>query len=107
MPEEIAQLPNLKGYGNLYSLHQAMLRDDSGELKALVRQFVKEANVGARHELTEKILLTWTKQNNVQPDSRGYQNDARHLGVLEAFWGTSTEMRNPFRRLCLTVKRDL
>lgn len=30
----IAELPDISGSGNIYSLHQAMLRDESGELVA-------------------------------------------------------------------------
>jgi len=42
VPEDIAALPDLAGYGNVYDLHQAMVRDTTGELKGLVEQFETE-----------------------------------------------------------------
>jgi hypothetical protein len=38
--DEITKLPNLAGFGNVHSLHQAMARDESGELKTLVEQVI-------------------------------------------------------------------
>jgi len=32
VPDDIATLPNMWGYGNVYDLHQAMVRDESGQL---------------------------------------------------------------------------
>ena len=40
VPEDIEALPDLKGTGNVYDLHQAMVRDTSGQLKTLVEQFI-------------------------------------------------------------------
>ncbi|MBI5251734.1 MAG: hypothetical protein HY912_19755 [Desulfomonile tiedjei] len=42
VPDDIAALPDLQGYGTVYSLHQAMVRDTSGELRALVEEFASE-----------------------------------------------------------------
>jgi hypothetical protein len=42
VPADIAALPDLAGYGNVYDLHQAMVRDTTGELKGLVEQFETE-----------------------------------------------------------------
>jgi hypothetical protein len=39
VPDDIAALPDAKGYGQVYDLHQAMVRDQSGVLKSLVSQF--------------------------------------------------------------------
>ncbi len=47
--EEIAALPNVMAFGNVYSLHQAMARDGSGALKSLVERFAAETDVAARH----------------------------------------------------------
>jgi len=41
VPGDIARLPNLPGIGNVHSLHQAMARDDSGQLKALVQRWMQ------------------------------------------------------------------
>ena len=39
VPEEIAALPDVMAFGNVYSLHQAMARDESGALRTLVEEF--------------------------------------------------------------------
>jgi len=44
----VAAWPALPQRGFLYSLHQAMVRDGSGELKKLTEQFVKEPDPAVR-----------------------------------------------------------
>jgi len=44
VPNDIAALPYLQGYGNLYGLQQAMARDQNGQLKSLVDQFIAESD---------------------------------------------------------------
>ena len=39
VPEEIAALLDVMAFGNVYSLHQAMARDESGALRTLVEEF--------------------------------------------------------------------
>jgi len=89
LPEtpEIAALPDLKGYGNVHSLHQTMLRDGSGRLQSLVQQFAAAADVPARRALLDQILYAWTGVENIAPESRGFMPDARQLHVLEALLG--------------------
>ena len=94
VPEDIAALPDLQGYGNVYDLQQAMVRDESGQLKSLVQQFAAETDADARHALITQILYKWTGVENVDPLSRAatkiYGNaigDARKLATLEAFIG--------------------
>ena len=41
-PDEVAALPDLPQRGFLYSLHQAMVRDGSGELRKLTERFAGE-----------------------------------------------------------------
>jgi len=98
--EEIAALPNLGGTGNVYDLHQSMVRDESGHLKNLVEQFAVATDASVRHALVKQILYAWTGVENIDPLSRAsgifYGNaigDARKLATLEAFigepyWGT-------------------
>ena len=91
--EDVAALPDFKGYGNVYSLHQAMLRND--DLKALVTEFTNEGSEEKRKELLLDIIYTWTGVIDVDPESRacnrsGYGNeigDARKLEALEEFFG--------------------
>jgi len=86
VPEDIAELPEIQGTGNTYWLSQAMVRDTSGELKALVQQFVDEENPTTRDSLLEQILYKWTNSDNVDPTSRG-DFDAQKLAVIESFMG--------------------
>ncbi|MFA5385841.1 MAG: hypothetical protein WC364_14495, partial [Eubacteriales bacterium] len=94
VPDDIVALPDLFGYGNIYDLHQTMVRDESGQLKALVDQFVAETDAAARHALVIQILYHWAGVEDVDPLSRAatriYGNaigDARKLATLEAFIG--------------------
>lgn len=95
LPEtaEIAALPDLAGYGNVYSLHQAMLRDSSGHLQDLVQQFINETDTTARHALITPLIYAWTGTENIDPASRStyvYGNaigDARIVASLEAVLG--------------------
>ncbi|MDW7557805.1 calcium-binding protein, partial [Azospirillum brasilense] len=81
----IAALPDMKGMGNVRSLHQAMALDSS--LTDLVWQFTTETSVSGRNMLIEQIMLRWTGSDGVIPDSRGLYVDARHLSALEALSG--------------------
>ncbi|WP_065343436.1 calcium-binding protein [Acinetobacter gyllenbergii] len=93
--EDILALPDAKGFGNLYSLHQAMALDESGTLKQLVESFVAEINPYQRQEILESILIAWAKQDDVAKNSRGYYVDAQHLGVLETIWGQKSPQDRP------------
>ncbi|MGI0024652.1 MAG: hypothetical protein ACREA4_05840, partial [Nitrososphaera sp.] len=83
VPEGIADLPNLKGYGNVYDLHQAMVRDVGGTLKTLVQAFCTQTTTTDRNADVEAILFKWTGSDTIDPTSRGPNIDARRLVVLE------------------------
>ena len=90
----IAALPELKAAGNVRSLHQAMMRDESGRLKELVVQFGAEADRTTRQSLMNELIYRWAGVQDVDPNSRAatqiYGNaigDARKLASLEAFLG--------------------
>ncbi len=93
VPDEIAALPDLQGYGNVYDLHQAMAREALGgqpsgvSLKDLVEQFMVEADAATRSMLLEQIIFAWTGSETIDPESRGGLFDARKLAVLETFFG--------------------
>ncbi|HEX9061977.1 MAG TPA: calcium-binding protein, partial [Clostridia bacterium] len=89
VPADIANLPDVQGAGNVYSLQQAMVRDESGELKTLVESFESEVSVAKRNDLLEQILYKWTGSDGLNPTSRGSNFDARKLAVLEKFMGRS------------------
>ncbi|MBZ0092859.1 MAG: hypothetical protein K8F27_11665, partial [Sulfuricellaceae bacterium] len=89
VPADVAALPDLQGYGNVYDLHQAIVRDTSGVLKTLVQDFTTTSDVAQRNALFEQILFKWTGSDGIDPASRWTKIDARKLAVLEKFLGES------------------
>ena len=89
VPETLASLPDVMGFGNVHSLRQTMIRDESGELQELVKEFSNEVDITKRNSLMDRILFKWTGSENIAPDSRGNDFDARKLAVLEKFNGRS------------------
>lgn len=87
VPAAIALLPDARGFGKVYDLRQAMVRDSSGALQGLVEDFAAEGTVAERNALIDQILLTWANAEGVDPASRGTNIDARRLVALEAFMG--------------------
>lgn len=90
---DIEMLPNLQGYGNIYSLHQAMTRDASGQLKVLVESFVSEMNSTNRASILDQIIFKWTGTDAIATNARGPFMDGRKVVALEKFYGDSP--RNP------------
>ncbi|RYD97610.1 MAG: hypothetical protein EOP50_05570, partial [Sphingobacteriales bacterium] len=91
---DIEALPDLPGFGNVRSLHQAMARDASGTLQTLVQQYVATSDLSARADLIDELVYHWVGVQDVDPESRAateiYGNvigDARKLAALEAFLG--------------------
>ena len=87
VPSSIAELPDAVGYGTVRDLSQAIVRDPSGPLEALVRAFITQSDPAARTATVEQILFQWTGSATIDPTSRGPVIDARRLAVLEAFSG--------------------
>ena len=85
--DEISDLPDISGSGNIYSLHQAMLRDESGDLQELVEDFISETDDSIRQSLVDQILVKWAEVGTIDTSSRGIYVNAQHLSVLEAFMG--------------------
>ena len=85
--DDIAALPDLPGSGTVYDLQQAMVRDASGQLEALVKQFAAENDPNVRTALMDQIMFQWTGSENLDPNSRDGNIDARKLAVLENFSG--------------------
>ena len=85
VPPDIQALPDANGYGNVYSLHQAMVRDSG--LKTLVQSFVDEPDLSQKRNILKQILLKWTDSESIDPSSRGANVDAQELGVVEKFIG--------------------
>ncbi|MBI5251732.1 MAG: hypothetical protein HY912_19745 [Desulfomonile tiedjei] len=96
VPDDIAALADLPGYGTVYTLHQAMVRDSSGQLKSLVEQFVSATDRDSRATLMEKILFKWTGTHSdtdsaySRPDSMNIANyDDGKIAMLAQFFGES------------------
>lgn len=91
VPDDIAALPDLCGYGTVHDLHQAMVRDSSGELKSLVEQFATTNDENARGTLMDKILLKWTgtkrEDLSFRLDLQFGNYDGCKIMVLEKFFG--------------------
>lgn len=51
-------MPNISGFGNVCSLQEAMAQDESGELKALIEQYMTETNAAVRKGMIDKIIST-------------------------------------------------
>jgi len=85
---DVAALPDLAGFGNVHSLHQAMARDASGYLQSLVVRYEQATTTRERETLTQQILYKWTGADRYSAKSRGaYLDDGRVVYVVEAFMG--------------------
>ena len=85
--DEIEKLPDIEGIGYVYSLHQAMARDNSGTLKELIVQYINESDISKRSVLADSIIFEWSGAAHTDPKSRGNNFDARKLVSLEKFLG--------------------
>jgi hypothetical protein len=87
--DNIVDLIDFKGLGDVFSLHQAMSLDDSGLLVSLINQFTDSEPQAAKH-LVWDIIYAWTGVTDIDPTSRGpFIEDARKLYAMEKFWGQS------------------
>ena len=87
IPDDIAVLPDLQGVGNVSSLRIAMAKDESGQLKKMVLEFLETKDAAARDELFTNIVYKWAGADKLDPKGRGGLVDARQLAVLEKFMG--------------------
>lgn len=88
IPEDILELPFVAGSGNVYDIYQAMVLDDTNELKNLVLNFIStDTNEFSKMDILEQILFKWTNVDNIEENSRGENVNAKHLVVLEKFMG--------------------
>jgi Ca2+-binding RTX toxin-like protein len=79
---DIAMLPDISGRGYLYSLHQAMMRDESGDLQKLVEQFTEEGDPTIRRSLLDRIIVAWNELSDLESSSwSGW------VRFLEKFYG--------------------
>ena len=94
IPDDIKNLPDIKGWGNVYSLHAAMALDETGTLKSLVEQYLAATDDNTKDTLLNDIIYHWAGVQDMDPVGRNpsqvYGNvlgDARKLEALEEFMG--------------------
>jgi Ca2+-binding RTX toxin-like protein len=85
--ETVDGFPNVRSYGTVNSLHNAIALDETGRLKAMVEQFVAEEDTEKRVKIVEDIIWFMCDAESVEPGSRGGNVDARKLKVIESFMG--------------------
>lgn len=88
--DDIALLPNAKGFGKVHDLHEAMMLDP--ELAVLVKAVIAESDQGIRDSLLDALIYQWTGVAEIDPYSRdnrisGHVMDARQLEALEVLVG--------------------
>jgi hypothetical protein len=99
--EQILNLPNLKGYGNLADLRIAIAKD--AELQTLVKSFsenTSSGNISAARELMRPILLRWAGIDSSNTSS----NFAQELAFLEKFVGRAWNNTNPSAAGIATIR---
>ena len=98
LTEQILNLPDLRGYGNLPNLRIAMANDST--LLNLVQSFTDNVNSGdvaAARQLMRPIMYRWASVDGVDPIDN-YPNadiDLQELRFLETFVGRSWNNTNP------------
>ena len=91
--EDIKKLPDIQGMGVVFSLHQAMERDESRKLRDLVVKFTETDDFLEQLGLINDIVYLWAGVADADPASRvsedgvNYIGDARKLLVLEKLMG--------------------
>ncbi|WP_037296452.1 calcium-binding protein, partial [Ruminococcus flavefaciens] len=85
--EDIAVLPDVRGFGNISSLHNAMAKDESGKLKAIVEEFAAETDAKERKKYIKDILFTLCGADEIDDKSRGNNFSAKKLAVIETIMG--------------------
>ena len=87
--DDIAALPDLPGFGNLRSLHQAMATDQTGALINSVQQWMtSEPDSSERYDLLMNMIYHWAGVQDIAQNSRGAISlDSRKLEVLEKLLG--------------------
>jgi len=84
---EIAALPDASGYGTVDTLHQAMAKDTTGALKALVESFIVEPDISQKRTILTEIIYKWCGADTVSSASRGTTVNGQQLYALEKFIG--------------------
>ena len=76
-----------KTAGNVPNIVQALNSDSSGVLQELCLAFDEENDIALKRKYLKQILYFVTGANEIEPNSRGGNIDARDLKVIEEFMG--------------------
>jgi hypothetical protein len=87
-------LPNVRSFGKMRSLHNAMSLDQTGQLEEKVRAFISSSDVKEKKQLTEEIIHLLSGTGTVANGSRGGNFDAKKLKVIETYLGMGYNGRN-------------
>ena len=95
--DEISKLPEIRGFGNVPDLRQAMMNNDA--LKQAVKNYLT-ADKEQRQQMLDSLIYLWTGSDKINAKSRGSYIDARRLVALEALTGEpflqNGSLSNPF-----------
>ena len=78
---------SIESFGNVRNLSSAIAEDETGLLGELVDEFKKSNSYNEKRVLIKKILFRITNSDELSPNSRGGNIDARELNVIEQFMG--------------------
>lgn len=77
--------------GNIKSLSNAIEEDETGELFRLVMAYGSSNTIADKRYYTKRVLYFLSNANDIEPNSRGGNIDARDLKVIEEFMGATYE----------------
>ncbi|PCI37769.1 MAG: hypothetical protein COB46_12920 [Rhodospirillaceae bacterium] len=87
---------NVRGYGSVASLQNAMSHDEILLNQVLDFVITPNAQISTYRSQVESILFKWAGVENVDPATHGVNIDGRILAALESFQGVSfVNTRNP------------
>lgn len=85
--EEINGMPNVRSFGTVNSLHNAIAMDDTGVLIDLINSFITESDIEKRFTIVEEIIHFICGTEKIAANSRGSYVNAKNLAVIESFMG--------------------
>jgi hypothetical protein len=84
----VLDLPGFEGSGQINSIAYKLTNDASFRSAwTALTDSAAEMSTAEFHSAFEQLLLQWAGVDGVDPTSRGPNVDARHLALLEAFFG--------------------
>lgn len=80
-----SSMTGVDSFGSIMTLNNAIIADTTGELKSMVETFKHSSDYIEKRIIIKKILYFISDVNDIKPDSRGGNIDARDIGVIERF----------------------